>query len=365
MLNNKTILITGGTGSWGNELTKQILEKYNPKEIRIYSRGEHKQVQMKFKFSEHKNVKYFIGDVRDKNRLLIIMRNVDYVFHLAALKHVPVCEENPWESVLTNIVGTRNVIECAIENQVKKVVDISTDKAVDPFNLYGVSKACGEKLITAANVESGNSTAFVCIRGGNVIGTNGSVIPLFKNQILKNNEVTITDENMSRFFLSLPDAIRLIFKATEDSVGGEVFVMKMPSANIIDIAHAMIEELGNETTRIRKIGIRPGEKLYEVLVSRYESPRCVESGDYFIILPQITLPKIEEHYKMHNKIHLDEFNSKNTRLLIKEEIKNILNKEGWLSKEEANKNKYYGHNLSEKELKDVFKSEGWQEEQRS
>jgi len=359
MFNNKTILITGGTGSWGNELTKQLIEKYNPKEIRIFSRGEHKQVQMKLKYSNEKRIKYFIGDVRDKDRLLIVTRDVDYIFHLAALKHVPICEENPWESVLTNIYGTRNVIECAIENSVEKVIDISTDKAVDPFNLYGVSKACGEKLMIAANIES-EKTSFVCIRGGNVVGTNGSVVPLFREQILKNNEITITDERMSRYFLSLSDAISLIFKAARDSVGGEIFVMKMPAAKIPDLAKVMVKELGNVETKIRKIGIRPGEKIYEVLVSKYESPRCVESGDYFIILPQIQIPRMEEIYKNKTPINILEYTSENTHLLTEEEIKEILDMEGWLSKDPKKESKYYGYELSNQELKDPFKREGWQ-----
>lgn len=359
MFNDKIILITGGTGSWGNELTKQLLEKYNPKRIRIFSRGEHKQVQMKLKYPNEKRIRYFIGDVRDKKRLLIVTKGVDYIFHLAALKHVPVCEENPWESVLTNIYGIRNVIECAIENKIKKVINISTDKAVDPFNLYGICKACGEKLIIAANTESEN-TSFACIRGGNVIGTNGSVIPLFREQILRNNEITITDEKMSRYFLSLSDAISLIFKATIDSVGGEVFVMKMPAAKITELAKVMIQELGDKNTKIRNIGIRPGEKLYEVLVSKYEAPRCIEFGDYFIILPQIKLPKIEENYKNKKFASILEYNSKNTHLLTEEEIKEVLNKEEWLLKDIQKEGKYYNYKLSNQELKDLFKREGWQ-----
>lgn len=358
MFEDRVILITGGTGSWGNELTKQLLEKYHPKEIRIYSRGEHRQVQMKIKFSGEKRLKFIIGDVRDKERLLIASRGVDYIFHLAALKHVPICEENPWESVLTNIYGTKNVIECAIENNVKKVIDVSTDKAVDPFNLYGVCKACGEKMIIAANRES-DKTSFVCIRAGNVIGTNGSVVPLFREQITKNNEITITDERMSRFFFPLSDAINLVFKAAIESVGGEIFVMKMPSASIVDLAEVMIEELGNKETKARKIGVRPGEKIYEVLVSRYESSRCVEHGDYLIILPQIKIPNIDITYKDRKPFDMEEFNSKNTKILKKEEIKTMLGKEGWLEKDRDKKGSYYGKELSGEELRNIFKIEGW------
>ncbi len=359
MFDDKVILITGGTGSWGNELTKQLLEKYEPKEIRIYSRGEPKQVQMKINYYGDRRVKFIIGDVRDKSRLSMATRDVDYVFHLAALKHVPVCEENPWESVLTNIYGTRNVIEASIESNVKKVIYVSTDKAVDPFNLYGICKSCGEKLIVAANLES-DKTSFVCIRGGNVIGTSGSVIPLFKEQILKNKEITLTNREMSRYFFPVSKAIGLVFKATVSSVGGEIFVMKMPSCKIIDLAEVMINELGNGDTKITNIGIRPGEKIYEVLVSRYESPRCIESGDYYIILPQLKIPKIKEHYADYEKIKLEEFNSKNARIMDREEIKAVLKKEGFFDKVITEKDYYYGKDLSSGELKDVFKREGWQ-----
>lgn len=272
MLDNKIIFITGGTGSWGNELVKQILEKYSPEEIRIYSRGEHKQVEMKQKFGFHPKLKFIIGDVRDKNIMGHAMRGSHYVFHLAALKHVPVCEENPWEAVLTNIYGTQNVIECAIENDVEKVVDISTDKAVDPFNHYGCTKACGEKMIINANVNYNSSTKFVCIRGGNVIGTNGSVIPLFKHLIEEKNEITITDGSMTRFLMSTREAIGLIFQALEHAQGGEVFVMRMPATTVDIISDVMISLFGNTETQKKNIGIRPGEKQSEVLVSRNEAP---------------------------------------------------------------------------------------------
>jgi len=357
MFDNKIILITGGTGSWGNELTKQLLEKYNPAEIRIYSRGEHKQVKMKIKYYKEPRLKFIIGDVRDKNRLNIAMKNVNYVFHLAALKHVPVCEENPWESVLTNIKGTRNVIESAIENKIKRVIDISTDKAVDPFNFYGICKSAGEKLMIAANLES-NDTSFVCIRAGNVLGTEGSVVPLFKNQIERNNEITITDKKMTRYFITLKNAIGLIFRATKDAVGGEVFVVKMPSAKIIDLARIMINQLGNKNTKIRNIGVRPGEKIYEVLVSRYESPRCIEDGEYYIILPTLNIPKIREKYKDRKNSDIYEFNSENTHLMNDLEILEMLKKDRWISESKKNQT-YYNKNLSNEELKTVFEREGW------
>jgi len=357
MFDNKIILITGGTGSWGNELTAQLIKNYNPKEIRIYSRGEHKQVEMRIKFHQEKRLKFIIGDVRDKNRLNMAMKNVDYVFHLAALKHVPVCEENAWESVLTNIYGVQNVIETSIENNVKKVIDISTDKAVDPLNLYGVCKSVGEKLIIASNLKSEN-TSFVCIRAGNVLGTNGSVVPLFKDQILTNNEITLTDEKMTRYFLTLSDAIRLIFRASEDSVGGEIFVMKMPSVKIIELAEVMIKSLGNQETKITKIGIRPGEKIHELLVSRYESPRAIEKGDYYVILPMLDLPKVSEKYANQKPISIQEFSSKSTYIMNRDEIEDMLKKGGFLAS--GDKSKYFNKELSPEELKNIFKFEGWQ-----
>lgn len=330
MFNDRKILITGGTGSWANELVSQLLENYSPSEIIVYSRGEQKQVEMRHKFSKVSSLRYVIGDVRDKERLDLVMRGVDYVFHMAALKHVPVCEENPWDTVLTNIYGTQNVIDSSIKNKVRKVIQISTDKAVDPLNLYGVTKQCAEKLIIAANNYS-PSTRFVCVRGGNVIGTAGSVIPLFREQIRKNNEITITDQNMTRFFLTLRQAIKLVFKSIEHSVGGEVFVLKMPSAKIVDLAEVMVRTLGNPETKARSIGIRPGEKMHEVLVSRYEAGRTVEEQDYFIILPNIKIDGIEERYSSNPRVNFEEFNSENTRMMDQRELKEILTKDGWLN----------------------------------
>jgi len=357
MLNKQTILITGGSGSWGNELVKSILNKYSPKEIRIFSRGELKQVEMKRKFHDPR-IKYIIGDVRDKDKMLLATNGVDTIFHLAALKHVPVCEENPEEAVHTNIIGTENVIYSALENGVKKVVDISTDKAVDPFNLYGVTKACGEKLVIAANLH--NSTQFVCIRGGNVIGTNGSVVPLFVEQIDKTNEVTITDPRMTRFFMSLEEAIGLVLKATAETVGGEIFVMKMPGCKITDLAEVMIKRLGNSHTRIREIGIRPGEKLFEVLVSRYEVPRTYDLGKYFVILPQINLPKINDFYLQKKLNNIPEsFDSNNAIQLNPEEIEQMLVSDGWFDKTKEKEALNYLRNLDKDGLSNFFLAEGW------
>lgn len=331
MLNDKIVFISGGTGSWGHELVRQILEKFNPKEIRIYSRGEHKQVEMRQEFNNNPKLKFIVGDVRDKNILGLAMKQVDYVFHLAALKHVPVCEENCWEAVLTNIYGTQNIIECAIANNVKKVVDISTDKAVDPFNLYGVTKAAGEKLMINANQNYISNTKFICIRGGNVIGTNGSVIPLFKKQLLEQNEITITDESMTRFLMSTREAIGLIFKAVEISAGGEIFVMRMPATTVRIIADVLTSMFGNKASKRRNIGVRPGEKMYEVLVSKNEVVRTkVFDEKYFVILPQFKNENLEQQYKNYQALGLEEFNSNNTSQLHEVELDEILKKEEWL-----------------------------------
>jgi UDP-N-acetylglucosamine 4,6-dehydratase len=329
MFNGKKILITGGTGSWANELVLQLLSSYSPSEIRIFSRGEQKQVEMKHRYNNNPLQKFFIGDVRDLDRLDLVTRNVDFVFHMAALKHVPVCEDHPWESVLTNIYGTQNVIEASIRNKVKKVVYISSDKAVDPLNIYGVTKQCGEKLIISANNLS-DQTKFVCVRGGNVIGSAGSVIPLFREQIRKNNEITLTEETMTRFYITLKQAIQLVFKSIENSHGGEIFVMKMPSAKIKDLADVMVEKLGNEMTSIRKIGIRPGEKIHEVLVSRYEADRTIDAGEYFIILPMININSISQIYQGRKRIDFDEYASNTQELLTNEKLGKILLEDGWL-----------------------------------
>ncbi len=331
MFNDQVIFVTGGTGSWGHELVTQLLENYKPKEIRIYSRGEHKQVAMNQEFGINPILKFIIGDVRDKNILGLAMKDVDYVFHLAALKHVPVCEENPWEAVLTNVYGTQNVIESAMENNVKKVIDISTDKAVDPFNHYGVTKACGEKLIINANQNYQSNTKFVCIRGGNVMGTNGSVLPLFANQLNNTNEITLTDPDMTRYLMSTHEAISLVFQAVLKAKGGEIFVMRMPSTTVKNISRVMTSLLGNGKTKQKVIGRRAGEKMHEVLVSKNEAPRTkVIDNKYYVILPQYYDEVLEKAYNSNKLMTDEEFNSENAVRLSNEEFAQILQKEQWM-----------------------------------
>lgn len=353
-IDGSCILITGGSGSWGNELVRQLLKKYKPKEVRIYSRGEQKQVEMKRKFQDPR-LKYLIGDVREKERLSLACQGVDIVFHLAALKHVPICEENPWEAVRTNIIGTQNVIESSIQNGVKKVVHVSSDKAVDPLNVYGVTKACGEKLVIAANLLS-KGTRFVCVRGGNVLGTNGSVVPLFKEQISKMNAITLTDERMTRFFMPVEEAIDMVLHAALNSYGGETFVRKIPACKITDLADVMLKRLANKKAKIKMIGIRPGEKINEVLVSENEMARAVNQGFYYVILPQIDIPGLQKHYNISSRKKTDEeFNSNNTKILNPEEIERMLEKDGWFDDTVSKEAMVYLKTLGKKELADFFK----------
>ena len=364
MFKNKIILITGGTGSWGNELTTQLLKKYAPKEIRIYSRGEKKQVEMRRGFNNNPKLKFVIGDVRDLERLEESMQGVDYVFNLAAIKHVPVCEQNVDEVTKTNIIGTQNVIKASIKNHVKKVIHVSTDKCVSPLNFYGMSKAVAERLITAANNLT-TSTSFVCIRAGNALGSSGSVVPVFRKQILETNKATVTNGEMTRYFFNLKQAISLLFKASIDSVGGEVFVMDMPTMKIDDLADVMIKELGNskgnKKTRKIIIGERPGEKLHESLVSEDESKRAYRTGKYFLILPMIEIEQIKKKYTKAylnklTKLPIREFTSEHTHRMSHKEIKEMLDNENWLEKGKIYKDVL----LSNKDyILNFFEKEGW------
>lgn len=302
---NKSVLITGGTGSWGNELTKQLLE-LGVKHIVIYSRNEFAQFTMKQKFQDER-LEFVIGDVRDLEQLNYAMKDIDIVFHLAALKHIPVCELYPSETVKTNINGVENVIKAANQNKVQKVINVSSDKATYPLNTYGMTKAVGEKLIVNANKTS--STQFVCVRGGNVLGSNGSVVPVFIESIKKENKVKITDKRMTRFFLSLPEAIQLLLVASNTSIPGGIFVMKMPACKILDLAKVIIDEFScpEANTKIEEIGIRPGEKIHEVLINEYEACKAYEYGEnYYVLSPTETgLKKLESKEYASNDELLD------------------------------------------------------------
>lgn len=278
----KNILVTGGTGSFGKKFTEIVLNEYNPKSIRIYSRGEFLQMEMNNHFHDDR-LRFMIGDVRDKNRLNRAMNGVDIVVHAAALKQVPACEYNPIEAVKTNIEGAVNVIDAAIDNSVEKVMALSTDKAVHPVNIYGATKMVAEKLFIQGNVYTGGKkTMFSCVRYGNVVGSRGSVIPVFKQQ-KASGEITITDERMTRFWITLDQGVRLVIKGLEIMKGGEIFIPRIPSMRIKDIADVIAPE-----ARRKIIGIRPGEKLHEVLLTEDEARHAMEYGEYFIIEPEFT-----------------------------------------------------------------------------
>ena len=276
----KVVLITGGTGSFGRSLVGTMLRHHNPSKLIVFSRDELKQHEMRVSGFTDPSLRYFIGDVRDRERLRRAMQGVDVVVHTAALKQVPACEYNPIEAVATNIEGGRNVIEAALDSGVQRVIALSTDKAVNPVNLYGATKLVAEKLFVQANAYRGEGpTRFSCVRYGNVVGSRGSVIPLFLNQ-RDTGKVTITDPRMTRFWITLDQAVCFVITCIERMHGGEVFVPKIPSMNIIDLATAIAPQC-----EIEEIGIRPGEKLHEVLISEDEARQGVEFDDSFIIQP--------------------------------------------------------------------------------
>lgn len=288
IIDNKTILVTGGTGSFGHCFTEYILEHYNPKKIIVYSRDEFKQFTMSNEdvYKKHaKQMRFFIGDVRDEARLERACENVDYIVHAAALKQVPACEYNPDEAIKTNINGAQNVINAALKTGVKRVVALSTDKAVDPVNLYGATKMVSDKLFIAANAYAGSKDInFSIVRYGNVAGSRGSIIPLFKGLIEKGEkELPITDTRMTRFWISLPEGVELVLKALSEAQGGETFISKIPSFKITDLAEAMCPGIG-----IKEVGIRPGEKLDEVMVTKEDAPNTYEYDKHFIVYPQVS-----------------------------------------------------------------------------
>jgi UDP-N-acetylglucosamine 4,6-dehydratase/5-epimerase len=282
MFNDKSILITGGTGSFGKKYTEIILKKYKPKRLIIFSRDELKQFEMAQIFSdkEYDCIRYLIGDIRDKERLHRALRGVDYVIHAAALKQIPSAEYNPFEVVKTNILGAQNLINVAIDQGVKKVIALSTDKAANPVNLYGATKLCSDKLFIAGNVYVGrDSTNFSVVRYGNVIGSRGSVIPLFLKQ-KETGVLPITDMRMTRFWITLEQGVEFVLKCLESMVGGELFVPKIPSMRMVDLAKAICPEC-----ELKPVGIRPGEKLHEIMISSDDARSTVEYEDHYVVKP--------------------------------------------------------------------------------
>lgn len=320
-INGKTILITGGTGSFGQKFTEIVLKEHSPRSIRIYDNRELSEVEMDRRFNDSR-LRFFIGDVRDRDRLYRAVNGVDIVVHAAALKHVPVCEYNPIEAVRTNIEGAINVIDAAIDNAVEKVIAISTDKAVYPVNLYGATKMVAEKLFIQANSYVGGErkTIFSAARYGNVIGSSGSVVPLFEEQ-KKNGEITITDEKMTRFWITLEQGVRfVIIKCIENMEGGEMFIPKIPSMKIVDLAEVIASK-----AKIKIIGIRPGEKLHEILLTKEEAKHAKEFDDCFVIEPEF--PFWGHNNFKEGKILPDGFkytSNNNDKWITKEQMKEFL-----------------------------------------
>ncbi len=281
---DKVILVTGGTGSFGKKFIEIMLAEYQPAKLIVFSRDELKQHEMRVSGFDYPNLRYFIGDVRDQLRLKRAMHGVDLVVHAAALKQVPACEYNPMEAIKTNILGSSNVIEAALESGVKKVMALSTDKAVNPVNLYGTTKLAAEKLFIQSNAyAAGTATRFSCVRYGNVVGSRGSVVPIFLKQ-RQNGKLTITDTRMTRFWLTLEQGVRFVIRCTEQMHGGEVFIPKIPSTRIVDLARVIAPE-----AELEVVGIRPGEKLHEVLIHEDEARSAVELDDMYVVQPSSEL----------------------------------------------------------------------------
>ena len=328
MLNNKVILITGGTGSFGKKFLEMIFQKYNPKKVIIYSRDEYKQSVMQAEYKDKidmSKVRFFIGDVRDKDRLYRAFDGVDYVIHAAAMKQVPTCEYNPMEAIKTNIHGAQNVIDAALDRGVAKVVALSTDKAVNPINLYGGTKLVSDKLFIAANAYKGNNykTIFSVVRYGNVAGSRGSVIPIWKNIIDQGGTTLgVTDMRMTRFWITLEEGVELVFKALAESKGGETYISKIPSFHIGDLAKAMLPDC-----TIDEFGIREGEKLHEVMVTKDDSWTTYEYDKHYIIYPHMNWCNLDEHIQPGGKLVEQgfEYNSgTNTKWLSVDELKEAL-----------------------------------------
>jgi UDP-N-acetylglucosamine 4,6-dehydratase len=320
MLKNSSILLTGGTGSFGNTFVSMTLEKYNPRMIVIYSRDEMKQWEMAQKFSNDPRVKFVIGDVRDKDRLSRCLDSIDYVVHAAATKIVPTAEYNPFECIKTNINGAMNLVDACIECGIKKVVALSTDKASNPINLYGATKLASDKLFVAANSNvNENHTTFSVVRYGNVMGSRGSVIPFF-NKLAGTGELPITDPRMTRFMITLEEGVKLVWKAFDDMLGGEIYVKKIPSMTIGDIAKAVAPDAKHNI-----IGIRPGEKLHEQMIGIEDAPHTFEYDSYYKILPAIHSWSTDPLRISGGKKVADDFiytSNNNTQWMSVEELKN-------------------------------------------
>jgi len=331
---DKRVLVTGACGTVGRELIRQLLKDYQAKEVVGLDNNESELFLLEQRFSSYSNAAFFLADIRDRDKLCRKMDQIDIVFHTAAFKHVIMCERSPFEAVQTNILGVNNIIYAALETGVKKVIFTSSDKAVNPTNVMGTSKLMGERLMTAAN---GNlrdkDQIFVSTRFGNVLGSRGSVIPIFRNQIKNGGPVTLTDPGMTRFIMSIEEAVRLVIETTFLACGGEVFITKMPVIRIIDLARVMIRELGPrfgydpEDIKIEIIGVKPGEKMYEELMNHEETRRALELNDYFVVLPAFTGLYRKINYVYPNVISrkvTNPYNSANEEPLSPAELREFL-----------------------------------------
>uniref|UniRef100_A0A7U3YCP3 UDP-N-acetylglucosamine 4,6-dehydratase n=1 Tax=Geobacillus sp. (strain Y4.1MC1) TaxID=581103 RepID=A0A7U3YCP3_GEOS0 len=318
-LRNQTILVTGGTGSFGKKFVKKILE-YDVKKVIVFSRDELKQYEMAQEYTDPR-IRFFIGDVRDKDRLYRAFDGVDYVVHAAAMKQVPACEYNPFEAVKTNIYGAQNVIEAAIDRGVKRVIALSTDKAAAPINLYGATKLASDKLFVAANsYVGGKETRFAVVRYGNVVGSRGSVVPLFKKMAAEGKKLPITDERMTRFWITLDQGVQFVIDSLTRMKGGEIFVPKIPSMKVVDLAKAIAPE-----AEIEIIGIRPGEKLHETMITEDDARHTVEFDNYYVITPEF--PWCPQEYVKHGRSLPEGFkytSDTNTEWLTVEELRTLV-----------------------------------------
>lgn len=334
-IDGKIILVSGGCGSIGSVLVKKLLENHSPKQVRVLDNNEAGLFEAIRQYGDNKKVRFLLGDVRDKDRVAWAMKNAEVVFHAAALKHVSLNEYNPFESVKTNVLGTQNMLEAALNNQVKIFVNISTDKAANPTSTMGASKLLAERLTVGANYFKGSSqTVFTSVRFGNVLNSSGSVLPIWLDQLKKSQPLTITDKNMIRYFMTIEQAVDLIFKAAIMAQGGEIFILKMPALKITDLAEVLLEKFGQPKTELKFIGKRPGEKLYEKIVTRTETQQALELKDMYVLPTAIDYPNVSEdvvknsfeYFKQLGGKPVPEEGVQPEKLMTKAEIKNLLEK---------------------------------------
>jgi UDP-N-acetylglucosamine 4,6-dehydratase/5-epimerase len=333
-LRDKSVFVTGGSGTWGQEFTRQLLA-LGARRIGIFSRGEYRQVEMRRAFQKHPNISYMIGDVRDGTRLCEASRGYDVIVHLAALKHVPIVEENPKEALLTNIIGTQHVIDAAIQNKCERCLYVSSDKAVDPLNFYGISKLVGERLAMMVDAST-TSTRFVIYRAGNVMGSAGSVVPIFQETLTMHRSIKITDPTMTRFFIAKSNVVRLACQALECAIGGEVFIPSMKSATLKLLADIMIRRLAQGKATVETIGTRPGEKIHEQLISADECRRAKQLDGLWVVLPYFPRTELQDHYKDASAVEFTEYASDSSPKFTEGELEALLESESFLGSHNGN-----------------------------